>query len=276
MSLKKAVRKYLFCLASSKLGIIVSNNIPSFRQVPGVSDSCELSHQKNMCDKHKFPERMKMLSKVDIIIRQKKIIMITIKSYNDYRDVMKAFKSKKLNLLTVVSRGGLGKTFISEEELTDEAPLIFTGHVTPLSLYKTLYEKSKEDTEFIAVFDDVDALMLNKTNVALLKQICDTRETKTIKYFTASPLLGSTPSEFETKCKVLMLMNDLKPEDKNLQALMTRSDLLEIHNLLVKYKTNTEREKHFKGSRMTFYRKLKILISKNPQLKKTYNVGRVK
>ncbi|KKP48956.1 MAG: hypothetical protein UR41_C0020G0004 [Candidatus Woesebacteria bacterium GW2011_GWA1_33_33] len=62
------------------------------------------------------------------------------------------------------------------------------------------------------------------------------------------------------------IINDLKVD----------SDLLAIHNLLIKYKTNTEREKHFKGSRMTFYRKLKILLSKNPQLKKTYNVGRVK
>ena len=271
--------------------------------------------------------------------------MITIKKYNDYRDIMKAFKSRKLNLLTIVSAGGLGKTYISEEELFKETPLIFTGHVTPLSLYKTVYARSQEEKEFIVIFDDVDTLMLNKTNVALLKQICDTRETKTVKYFTTSPMLGTTPSEFETNCKVLMLMNEMKPEDRNLQALMTRShlmhfipddievlnnmrtfandeeildfikiyasfsnslnlrcykraeelknaglnwkssiindlkvdpDLLEIHHLLKKYKTNTEREKYFEGSRMTFYRKLKILVSKNPELKNKFNLGRIK
>lgn len=271
--------------------------------------------------------------------------MITIKTYKDYRDVMKAFKRKKLNLLTIVSRGGLGKTFISEEELMDEAPLIFTGHVTPLSLYKTVYTRSQEEKEFIIIFDDVDTLMSNATNVSLLKQICDTRETKIVKYFTTSPMIGTIPHEFETNCKVLMLMNNLKPDDTNLQALMTRShlmhfipedievlnniktfandkiildfieiyasfsnslnlrcykraeelkraglnwqssiindlkvdpDLLEIHKLLTKYKTNTEREKHFKGSRMTFYRKLKILVSKNQQLRNKFNIGRVK
>ena len=248
---------------------------------------------------------------------------------------MKAFKQKKLNLLTVVSRGGLGKTFISEDELMEEAPLIFTGHVTPMAMYKALYERSYEEKDVIVVFDDVDALMLNKTNVALLKQICDTRETKTVKYFTSSGMLGDIPREFETKCKVLMLMNDVKPEDRNLKALMTRSHLvhfvpedteilsnmkefgedkaildfieiyasfstslnlrcykravelkdsgldwktsivndlnvdlhfLEIHKLLKKYKTNKEREKHFSESRATYYRKLKYLLSKNPQL----------
>lgn len=250
---------------------------------------------------------------------------------------MQAFKLKKLNLLTIVSRGGLGKTFISEDELMTEAPLIFTGHVTPMALYKALYERSLEEKDVIIIFDDVDALMLNKTTVALLKQICDTREEKTVKYFTTSGLLGDVPKEFETRCKVLMLMNDMKPEDRNLQALMTRShlvnfipadteilsnmktfgndkeilefigvyapfssslnlrcyvratelkesklnwksslindlkvdpDLLQIHKLLTKYKTNIEREKHFSESRATFYRKLKYLLSKNPQLAK--------
>jgi len=265
--------------------------------------------------------------------------MIIIDNYDDYRAHMRAFKKKKLNLVSVVSRGGLGKTFISEDELMEEAPLVFTGHVTPMSLYMTLYERNCEEQDFIVVFDDVDALLLNKTNVAILKQVCDTRETKTVKYFTSSPTLRSNqiPQEFETRCKVLMLMNDLNPEDSNLKALMTRSHLinfkpsdmevldnmktfaddkailkfieiyapfssslnlrcykravelkdsgldwkrsivddlqvdshlLEIHNLILKYKANKERELKFSGGRATFYRKLKILLSKNPQLAK--------
>jgi len=261
--------------------------------------------------------------------------MINIKTYNEYREYMSAFKMKKLNLLTVVSRGGLGKTFIAEDELMMEAPLVCTGHVTPMALYKALYERTKEEKDVIVIFDDVDGLMQNKTNVALLKQICDTRETKTVKYFTSSGMLADVPREFETNCKVLMLMNDVSPEDNNLRALMTRSHLvnfvpddieildnmktfgkdkeilefigvyapfstalnlrcyvraaelkasgldwklsivndlkvdarlLEIHKLLKKYKTHPEREKHFSESRATYYRTLKTLLSKNPQL----------
>jgi len=154
--------------------------------------------------------------------------MIKIKTYDELFKYISAFSQKKLSLLIVVSRGGLGKTFIAEEALLDEAPLVFTGHVTPLSMYKELYERNKVEKDFIAMFDDVDALMMNKSNVALLKQLCDTREEKTIKYFTSSPTLKDVPREFETSCKVLMNMNDIKTEDRNLNALLTRAHLIEF------------------------------------------------
>ena len=152
--------------------------------------------------------------------------MITILTYKELYNYISAFSQKKLNLLIVVSRGGLGKTFIAEEALMEEAPLVFTGHVTPLSLYMELYKRNKEEKDFIVMFDDVDALMMNKTNVAILKQLCDTREEKTIKYFTSSPILKDVPKDFETSCKVLMNMNDIKTEDKNLNALLTRAHLV--------------------------------------------------
>lgn len=152
--------------------------------------------------------------------------MIEIQQYKELEEYIKAFNDKKLNLLIVVSKGGLGKTMLTEDALLYEAPLVFNGHVTPMGMYKELYNRNEEDKEFMCVFDDVDSLMLNKTNVALLKQLCDTREEKTIKYFTTSPNIGDIPSEFTTRCKVLMLMNDLKTEDKNLNALLTRAHLV--------------------------------------------------
>ena len=155
--------------------------------------------------------------------------MIKVKTYKELQNYIKAFSRKKLNLLIVVSRGGLGKTFIAEEALIEEAPLTFTGHVTPLSMYMELYKRNKEEKDFIVMFDDVDALMLNKTNVAILKQLCDTREEKTIKYFTTSPTLKDVPKEFETSCKVLMNMNSLETEDNNLNALLTRAHLVDFN-----------------------------------------------
>lgn len=152
--------------------------------------------------------------------------MLVIKDYKKLNLYMTAFGSKSLNLMIIVSRGGLGKTFLAEESLMEEAPMIFTGHVTPLGMYKELLERNKEEQDFIVVFDDVDTLMLNKTNVALLKQLCDTREEKIIRYSTTSPILRDMEQEFETKCKVLMLMNDVKTDDKNLNALLTRAHFI--------------------------------------------------
>ena len=155
--------------------------------------------------------------------------MITLTKYKELYEYFEAFGGKKLNLLIVVSRGGLGKTFISEEALIQHGPIIFTGHVTPLGMYRELLQRNKEERDFIVIFDDVDTLMLNKTNVALLKQLCDTREDKTIRYVTTSPILRGLQSEFETSCKVLMLMNDVKTEDKNLNALLTRAHLIDFN-----------------------------------------------
>ena len=152
--------------------------------------------------------------------------MTTIKDYESLAKFISAFSGKKLNLLILVSRGGLGKTALAEENLMEQAPLIFTGHVTPLGMYKELLDRNQEEKDFITIFDDVDTLMLNKTNVALLKQLCDTRENKIIKYVTTSPILKDIPSEFETRCKVLMLMNDVKTDDKNLNALLTRAHFI--------------------------------------------------
>lgn len=173
--------------------------------------------------------------------------MIYIRTYDELHNYVKAFSKKKLNLLIIVSRGGLGKTFIAEEALIEEAPLVFTGHVTPLSMYKELHDRNKDEKDFIAMFDDVDALMMNKSNVAILKQLCDTREEKTIKYFTSSPRLKDLPKEFETSCKVLMNMNSLETEDKNLNALLTRAHLVhfdptseEIMNHLKKFADDKE------------------------------------
>jgi hypothetical protein len=173
--------------------------------------------------------------------------MITIKNYQELSEYMKAFGKKELNLLVIVSRGGLGKTFIAEDSLAELGPIVFTGHVTPLGMYKELLGRNNEERDFIVIFDDVDTLMLNKTNVALLKQLCDTREDKTIKYFTTSPILKGMSSEFTTSCKVLMLMNDIKTDDKNLDALLTRAHLInfdppdtEIIRYLKTYGDDTE------------------------------------
>lgn len=155
--------------------------------------------------------------------------MLTIKSYKKLKEFIQAFAKKELNLLICVSRGGLGKTFIVEDALIEQGPLIITGHVTPLKLYLEVLERTQEEKDFILVFDDVDALLLNKDIVALLKQLCDTKEDKVIKYFTTSPILKKLPSEFETSCKVVMLMNTLNPKEPNVKALMSRAHLVNFN-----------------------------------------------
>jgi len=129
--------------------------------------------------------------------------MIELNTYKDFHDYIDAFKKKKMNLLVVLSRGGLAKSYTVEEALIESAPLIFSGHVTPLSMYYRIYERTVEDKECFVIFDDVDTLVANKSNVSLLKQICDSREEKIIRYASSTQMIKDLPPEYETKCKVI-------------------------------------------------------------------------
>jgi len=169
--------------------------------------------------------------------------MIEIKTYGEFDNYIKAFSKKKINLMVIVSRGGLGKSFATEQALLKEAPLTFSGHATPLSIYKELYRATKEEKnkDPFVVFDDVDTLICNKTNVALLKQICDTKETKQVRYGSTTKLLEEVPYEYETKCNVILLTNLLTPRNANVKALLTRGHHIHFNP------SNVEVVNHLRG-----------------------------
>lgn len=157
--------------------------------------------------------------------------MRKIETYQEIRKHLEAFSQGKINLLFIVSRGGLGKSTMAEEALIEQAPLIIKGHITPLQLYKTLYLKNEEEKEFLTVLDDIDGLLSNKMNVALLKQICETQKDKLVHYYSTSHLLKGFEQKFETSCKVLILLNDISvlSENKSLKALLSRAQLIDFN-----------------------------------------------
>lgn len=252
---------------------------------------------------------------------------LEIKTYTELKKYVLAFKSKHMGLLVIVSRAGLGKSYLVESELEVEAPLLLNSHITPLRFYITLLEKTKEEKDCLVIIDEAEMLFSNPKLKTMLKLLCDTRTEKVIQYRTSSPLLRDLPQEFETEAKVIMLINTLKPDDEHIKAIMTRGHLLyfnpsdmeilnylktwgqdkeilkfiqrfapmshtlnlrtyvkaeeskksnldwqievvndmnlderilQLARLLVKYKTDIERLKHWSGSRTSYYRFLKI------------------
>jgi hypothetical protein len=156
--------------------------------------------------------------------------MRTINTYDELKGYINAFGKKNINLLIVLSKGGLGKTTLSEEILIEQDPLVCKGHITPLQLYRNLYLKNEDDTDFLIILDDVDSLLANKINIAILKQVCETKEKKMVHYRSSTHLLKDVKPEFETSCKVLVLLNDISTfsENKSLKALITRAHILEF------------------------------------------------
>jgi len=147
--------------------------------------------------------------------------MIIVKTYNELETFFKAFNKGMINLLVIESDGGLGKTHTAETII--KGGLFIRGHATPLSIYLEIDEKKPE----LIVFDDVETLLNNKTTTTLLKQICDTKNTKIINYHTTAKIGNKeVPKQIKTQARTLILTNDLKRTGKNLEALLSRAHII--------------------------------------------------
>jgi len=140
-----------------------------------------------------------------------------VEHYAELYDYFQAYSSGNISFLLIESRGGVGKSYHAEHILQDE-PTYFTGHVTPYSLFKTVKDNPKQSL----VFDDVDTLLENKRNVALLKQMTDTTEPRRVHWRTTRG--GDNVEEsFTSHNKTLLLCNVITRSGANIDALKTRA-----------------------------------------------------
>lgn len=143
-----------------------------------------------------------------------------IKTYDELSQYVEAFNQGHINFLVVESRGGLGKSYTTRRALNSFK--LIAGHTTPYSLFNT----AKNNSTSTLLFDDVDALLDNKTNVALLKQITDTTTPKQVTWNTTRQVGGrrkESNQQFESHNRCVLLSNDVKESNNNLKALATRA-----------------------------------------------------
>lgn len=142
-----------------------------------------------------------------------------ITTYADLKRYAKGYADRNFTLMIIRGRGGIGKSYIIEDTIREEQPIIFKGHATPLSIYMTCVKNPKS----LVLFDDVDSLMNNKTNVALLKQLCDTKQEKTVYYSSSAKYDGENiPPSFVSRNKVMLLCNSDIRDNADINAVMTR------------------------------------------------------
>jgi len=151
---------------------------------------------------------------------------LTVRTYDELKKYVKAFRRKHIGLLIIVSRAGLGKTSIVEEELEVEAPLMLNSHITPLSFYQILAERTSEEKDCLIVVDEAEMIFRDAKLRTMLKILCDTRKEKVVKYMSTTPLLRQLPKEITTEAKVVMLINTLTPKDEDIKAIMSRGHLI--------------------------------------------------
>ena len=153
------------------------------------------------------------------------MITITITTYQELADFVRAFADGHFNMLVICSRGGLGKTEQTRRALDGRDVVCIGGHVTPLKLYELLHDGMDKQV----LFDEIDGLLGNPKHVGLLKQLCETREKKRIMWASSDPRAAEIDGgvgHFHTCSHVLMLCNSFTALSANVAALESRATMV--------------------------------------------------
>ena len=150
--------------------------------------------------------------------------MLQINIYSRLRKVLREFKKGTFDFLILIGSAGLGKTYNTRDVLGKKVCYI-NSHSTLLGLYQQAYENK----DLPLWFDDVEGLFEKDKMIGLLKQFCETTETKIIQYNTSWAMEESrdVPKVFETKSKVIMTSNSLtRLQNKGVQSLLDRAIII--------------------------------------------------
>lgn len=128
--------------------------------------------------------------------------------------------SKDVHSLFVLGRAGIGKTYniistLEEEGIKYEYR---SGNVTPMALYKLLYEHNEK----VIVLDDTQGLVRNKASMGVLfPALWSPTPWRMVNWETTSKRLGDVPPIFEFKGKIIFCLNEV-PKSTDLDTLVSR------------------------------------------------------
>jgi hypothetical protein len=123
------------------------------------------------------------------------------------------------------SQGGLGKSrticrTLGEENIT---PVLVNSHVTPLSLYSTLFLYRDEQVIF---FDDVDSMFSSMAHLGLLRSAL-WGHPRVVTYG-SSQLPSNLPPQFEFTSRCIFSANVIPGKNDAFKAVLSRCDIFEL------------------------------------------------
>lgn len=146
-----------------------------------------------------------------------------IKLINNYVDVLlntdvnsfilkgPAGMSKTSSVLERISVGGLeeGKHYV-----------YYSGYMTPLKLYESLMKCRILEEPKLLIFDDIDAIVKNKTSLAILKSaLSEARGKRIVTYESSTSKIDV--NSFEFTGKVIIILNNVT-NNKDVEPLLDR------------------------------------------------------
>lgn len=157
---------------------------------------------------------------------------LTVTKYDELGQFCDAFARENYDLLTIVGPGGTGKSETVTRKMnavhggTDWS--LIKGKHTALDLYLRLYHSRLQPI----VLDDIDSLLANSDNTAILKCICETKRVKRVEWGSLHPAFRdkklAVPKSFDSVSRVCVVANDLGRLNQNIQALLTRGACLDF------------------------------------------------
>ena len=147
-----------------------------------------------------------------------------VNTYQELEAFIKMFKEQQIDLLIILSKGGLGKTQTLKKIMGNDEFVYINTHSTPLETYKQLYYKR----DLPVVFDDTDATTKNNIMLSMFKSLADTIPIKTLHYQTSSPRIGDVPSNFNTASNCCVLLNQFDVNNRSVEPLIDRGFFIEF------------------------------------------------
>ena len=123
------------------------------------------------------------------------------------------------------SQGGLGKSrtilrTLGEENIT---PILINSHVTPLSLYSTLFLYRDEQVIF---FDDVDSMFSSMAHLGLLRSAL--WGNPRVVTYGSSQLPSNLPPQYEFTSRCIFSANVIPGKNDAFMAVLSRCDIFEL------------------------------------------------
>lgn len=223
-------------------------------------DDVNISGTKNVCFDDEQDEEP------EVVETDEEIISRINDRFDVLTDMTKASYNSIVRSLIVGGAPGVGKSFTVEKTLrelvalngTDDNYEVIKGTISPINLYKKLYEFRNEGN--VLVFDDCDSVFFDQVSLAVLKAALDSSERRIISWHTNSNDLrdNDIPNSFEFYGSVIFITNMDMDSNKS-KALKPHFDAIISRSHYLDLTIKSERDK---------FLRIKGLVSGSDMLKK--------
>lgn len=129
-----------------------------------------------------------------------------VRTYKELEEWITLFREKKINILILISKSGLGKSELIRDVMGNDEYLYVNSHITPFSLYKQSYENKDKPI----IIDDINEILDNKEMLSIIKQLSETKAVKKMQWNSIKTEDNEIPQNFYTTSNILLIGNKIK------------------------------------------------------------------